>query len=125
MLGIEHKNNTSGVKGFIFYGFKQNWFDGLFGIEIHAPSGTKYFHNAVFEFLNTKGQSGPILHSGVVYDPEVGQVVEEIAGRDAMYNHAVYDSYSHHGYAIGTPVLISPAYNENGYMRIRSNRVHC
>ena len=32
MLGIEYKNNTAGEKDFIFYGFRRNWFDGLFGI---------------------------------------------------------------------------------------------
>lgn len=37
MLGIEYKNNTQGEKGFIHYGFRHNWMDGLFGIEVNAP----------------------------------------------------------------------------------------
>ena len=122
MLGIEYKSNSEGEKDFIFFGFRRNWFDGLFGIEINAPSDIRFFRNAVVEFLNTKGQSGSILHSAV-FDSEKMPVVEEIDGRDAMYNHAYYDSYSHWGYAIGNPVLISPVYNDNGSERFRSNRV--
>ena len=120
MLGIEYKNNTEGEKGFIFYGFRRNWMDGLFGIEINAPEGLRFFKNAVFEFLNTKGQNGPICHS-VAYNSDGMAVIEEIDGRDGMYNHNTYDSYTHHGYAIGNPVLISPVYY--GSDRFRSNRV--
>lgn len=122
MLGIEYKNNTEGEKGFIFYGFRYNWFDGLFGIEVNAPEGVPFFKNAVFEFLNTRGQSGPICNSADMYTESL-PVVEEIDGRDGMYNHWIYDSYSHWGYAIGNPVLISPVYNDDGYARFRSNRV--
>ena len=122
MLGIEYKSNAEGEKDFIFFGFRRNWFDGLFGIEVNAPSDIRYFRNAVFEFLNTKGQSGSILHSAV-YHSEAMPVVEEVDGRDAMYNHTFYDSYTHWGYAIGNPVLISPVYNGNGSERFRSNRV--
>jgi hypothetical protein len=120
MLGIEYKNNTEGEKGFIFYGFRRNWMDGLFGIEINAPEGLRFFKNAVFEFLNTKGLSGPLCHS-VAFNTDGMAVVEEIDGRDDMYNHNTYDSYTHHGYAIGNPVLISPVYY--GSDRFRSNRV--
>ena len=122
MLGIEYKNNTQGEKGFIFYGFRQNWFDGLFGIEINAPNDVKIFHNAVFEFLNTRGQCGSMRLSNASYGK--GQyVTEEVDGRDDMYNHTIYKSYSHWGYAIGSPVIISPIYNNDGTDRFRSNRV--
>lgn len=122
MLGIEYKNNIEGEKRFIFYGFRRNWFDGLFGIEINAPEGSRYFRNAVFEYLNTRGQSGPVCHS-IANNIDGMYVVEEIDGCDAMYNHSAYDSYTHHGYAIGNPVLISPVYNKNGSEHFRSNRV--
>ena len=62
-LGIEYKNNTEGEKDFIFFGFRRNWFDGLFGIEVNAPDDFRYFRNAVIEFMNTRGLSGPICHS--------------------------------------------------------------
>jgi len=115
MLGIEYKNNMEGEREFIFYGFRHNWFDGLFGLEVNAPDGVKLFRNAVFEFLNTKGQCGPICN--------FGPIVEGIDGSDDMYNHSFYDSYTHWGYAIGNPVLVSPVYNDDNYPRFRSNRV--
>lgn len=120
MLGIEYKNNQDGEKDFLFYGFRRNWMDGLFGIEVNAPEGVRIFRDAVFEFMNTKGQSGSICHSAASKDYGK-QVIEEIDGRDGMYNHSVYESYTHNGYAIGNPVLISPVYY--GGDQFRSNRV--
>ena len=124
MLGIEYKNDMEGKKDFIFFGFRRNWFDGLFGVEVNAPDNFKYFRNAVFEFMNTRGLCGPICHSASCHTQADGMyVIEEVDGRDGMYNHGIYSSYSHWGYAMGNPVLISPAYNEGGDNRFRSNRV--
>lgn len=124
MLGIEYKNNTEGKKDFIFFGFRRNWFDGLFGIEVNTPKNIGAVRNVVFEFLNTKGLCGPINHSVAhTTADESMSVIEEVDGRDGLYNHDIYTSYSHYGYAIGNPVLISPAYNPNGSNRFRSNRV--
>ena len=120
-LGIEYKNNTEGEKDFIFFGFRRNWFDGLFGIEVNAPDDFRYFRNAVIEFMNTRGLSGPICHSASC-NTDGMYVIEEVDGRDGMYNHGIYSSYTHQGYAIGNPVLISPVYYENGNS-FRSNRV--
>ena len=121
-LGIEYKNNTEGEKDYIFFGFRRNWFDGLFGIEVNAPDDFRYFRNAVIEFMNTRGLCGPICHSAACNSDGM-YVIEEVDGRDGMYNHGIYTSYSHHGYAIGNPVLISPAYNADNSNRFRSNRV--
>lgn len=121
MLGIEYKNNTQGEKEFIFFGFRRNWFDGLFGLEINAPDNIRFFRNAVLEFMNTRGLSGPICHSAACNSDGMF-VIEEVDGRDGMYNHGIYSSYSHWGYAIGNPVLVSPAYNSNNNNRFRSNR---
>lgn len=121
-LGIEYKNNTEGEKDFIFFGFRRNWFDGLFGIEVNAPDDFRYFRNAVIEFMNTRGLCGPICHSASCNSDGM-YVIEEVDGRDGMYNHGIYTSYSHHGYAIGNPVLISPAYNASNSNHFYSNRV--
>ena len=121
MLGIEYKYDTQGQKDFIFFGFRRNWFDGLFGLEVNAPDNIRFFRNAVFEFMNTRGLCGPICHSAAC-NTDGMYVIEEVDGRDGMYNHGIYTSYSHHGYAIGNPALISPAYNESGNS-FRSNRV--
>lgn len=122
MLGIEYKNNTEGEKDFIFFGFRRNWFDGLFGIEVNAPDDFRYFRNAVIEFMNTRGLCGPVCHS-VACNTDGMYVIEEVDGRDGMYNHGIYSSYTHWGYAIGNPVMISPAYNNDNGNRFRSNRL--
>ena len=121
MLGIEYKYNTQAQKEFIFFGFRRNWFDGLFGLEVNAPDDIRFFRNAVFEFMNTRGLCGPICHSAACNSDGM-YVIEEVDGRDGMYNHGIYTSYSHHGYAIGNPVLISPVYNDKGN-GFRSDRV--
>ena len=121
-LGIEYKNNTQGEKNFIFFGFRRNWFDGLFGLEVNAPDNIRFFRSAVVEFLNTRGLCGPICHSASC-NTDGMYVIEEVDGRDGMYNHSIYSSYTHWGYAIGNPVLVSPVYNAGNYNHFRSNRV--
>lgn len=116
MLGIESKADMSGDKGLVFYGFRRNWLDGLFGLEVNAPEGIP-FNNIVFEFLNTKGQCGP------VYRYQNPVILEGVDGRDDMYNHEFYKSYSNYGYSNGSPVLYSPIYNEDGDLSFKSNRV--
>ena len=115
MLGIEYKANANGQKEFISYGVKRNWMDGLFGIEVNAPDGLP-FKNIVFEVLNTRGQCGPIYR----YPSDV--IIQAVDGRDNMYRHEFYSSYSHYGYLNGTPLLVSPIYNRNGALDIKSNR---
>ncbi|MCQ2083198.1 MAG: capsule assembly Wzi family protein [Bacteroidaceae bacterium] len=117
MLGIEYKANSEGENGFVTYGFRRNWLDGLYGLEVNLPDGLSV-RNVVVEFLNTRGQCG------AVYKPQDVPLAEGIDGRDGMYNHEVYDSYSHHGLAAGSPVLLSPVYNSNGKQRFLSNRVN-
>lgn len=122
MLGVEYKNNTQGEKDFIHFGLKRNWLDALYGFEVKAPEGVRYFRNAVLEFMNTRNLCGPIRHSATD-NVEGMQVIEEVDGRDDMYNHMIYSSDTHWGYAMGSPIMISPAYNSSNINRFRSNRV--
>lgn len=116
MLGIEYKNDLEGNRDYVFYGFRRNWFDGLWGLEFNMP---EYWpvRDAVFEVLNTRGQSGP------VYRYPKSSIAEGVDGRDGMYTHEIYDSYSHWGYAEGSPLLLSPIYNADSDQRFKSNRV--
>lgn len=117
LLGIEYKADADGNKGFVRYGMKRNWFDGLWGLEINFPQEMPV-RNLVLEFMNTKGQCG------AVYKPKNVPLAEGVDGRDGMYNHEIYDSYSMNGYTIGNPVLLSPVYNNFGNQRLLSNRVN-
>lgn len=123
MLGIEYKTDVNGDERFVNYGFKNNWFDGQFGLEINAPEGVP-FNNIVLEFLNTRGLCGPVCNLD-------GILVERVDGRDGMYNHSKYLSYTHWSYANGNPLLLSPIYNTkkgtdtpaNGKLNFASNRI--
>lgn len=117
MLGIEYKNNRQSEKEFVFYGFRRNWMDGLFGLELNAPKGLP-FNNIVLEFMNTRGQCGSNCNFWYELAPE------GVDGADNMYNHGIYQSYTHQGFAIGNPVLISPIYtDEDGSISFTGNRV--
>lgn len=116
LLGIEYKSDLDGNEDFVFYGFRRNWFDGLYGLEFNLPKGFSV-RNVVVEVLNTRGQCGAIRRDMVF------PVAESVDGRDDMYNHQLYDSYSLAGYAIGNPVLLSPVYNRDNSQGFRSNRV--
>ena len=116
LIGVEYKNDLEGKKSFVSYGFKHNWLDGLFGIEVNLPDRLPV-RCVVFEILNTRGQCGP------VYKATMFPVLEGVDGRDGMYTHEVYDSYSMAGNAIGSPILVSPVYNKDCNQRFRSNRV--
>ena len=116
MLGIEYKSDMNGEKDYVFYGFRRNWFDGLYGIELNLPENLPV-RDVVLEVLNTRGQCGP------VYRNPHATVAEGIDGRDGFYTHELYDSYSHWGYAIGNPVLVSPVYNADDDQRFKSNRL--
>ncbi|MBO7588785.1 MAG: hypothetical protein J6T18_05105 [Bacteroidaceae bacterium] len=116
MLGIEYKSDMTGERDFVFYGFRRNWFDGLYGIELNLPEESPV-RDVVLEVLNTRGQSGPVYRNPLV------AVVEGVDGRDGFYTHELYDSYSHWGYAIGNPVLVSPVYNSDDDQRFKSNRL--
>lgn len=116
MLGVEYKADLTGAKGLVSYGFRRNWLDGLYGLEVDIPEG-KYISGMVLEVLNTRGQCGSL------YRYPAGQILEGVDGHDDFYNHEFYRSYSHYGYANGSPVLSSPIYNKDGNLSFRSNRI--
>lgn len=118
MLGIEYKADLNGQKSFICYGIRRNMLDGLFGLEVNAPEGLP-FSNIVFEVLNTRGQSGPVCRTPWWQ----GIIPEGVDGIDDYYHHEFYHSYSYYGYSNGSPLLVSPIYNEDGDLKPKSNRV--
>lgn len=116
LFGVELKSDDNGTKHLVSYGLRRNWLDGLFGLEFVMPDEWPV-RDVVLEFLNTRGLCGPICNLDGTYK-------QGIDGRDGMYNHGVNDSYTHFGYAVGNPVLLSPVYNSDGSLRFQSNRVN-
>lgn len=97
-----------------------NGFDGLWGVEYKAAN-PGIVSGAVFEYLDFTNQSGP-FH----WDPDdiPGTTVTTRAeGADDYYNNHEYNSYANYGMAIGSPFMVSPIYNTDGYPQFAANRV--
>lgn len=94
------------------------WKDGQLGIEVYLPKN-KWVSAVLWEGISTKDASGPIL-----YDGFWGSFSDlQMSGGDDYYNHYIYQAWQHYGQGIGHPLIAGPAYNEDGTIRFRSNRM--
>lgn len=98
---------------------RRNGLDGLWGLEYKAAR-PGIITGAVFELLEFRNQSGPIHWQP--NDTPGTAIVAQAQGRDNYYNNAYYNAYANYGMAIGTPFLMSPIYNQDGYPAFASNR---
>lgn len=97
--------------------FDYPWKDGLWGIEYRNPSG-RWVTGAVYEFVSTTDQSGP------VYWDHTPSIPEQVSGRDDYYNHAdIYNAWQHWGMGLANPLVIAPVYNPDGFIRFQCNRL--
>lgn len=99
---------------------KLNGFDGLWGIE-YRKAGNGLISGAVIEYLDFTNQSGP-LHWDPV-DNSGSTIANQATGADSYYNNYFYNGYAYYGMSQGTPFLMSPLYNLDGYMRYIDTRV--
>lgn len=98
---------------------KQNGWDGLWGIEYKAPEKGGIVSGAVIEYLDFTNQSGPIHFNP---DDWAGTTITgHTSGSDDYYNNASYNSYAYYGQSVGTPALMAPIYNKDGYNRYVGN----
>lgn len=104
---------------------KGNGMDGLWGIEYHNRERNALINGIVLEYLQTTDQSGPIHWAPTDFaGQEVSTSMPKAAtGQDDYYNNYFYTGYSHYGMCIGTPMLKSPAFNADHYLRFTDNRV--
>ena len=133
-LALEYKLNTGQMlRGYYQSPFedgsgvgKLNGFDGLWGLEYRSGSHG-VVTGAVAEFITLMNQSGPIHFSYKDFNDETHPSGSEIGnnatGSDDYYNNYCYDGYQNRGMAIGSPMLKSPIYNTDGYLRFTDNRL--
>lgn len=98
---------------------RMNKWDGLYGVE-YACSDRGWITGAVIEYIDFRDQSGPIH-----YDPDDNpqhSIPAQATGGDNYYNNNYYNSYAYFGQSIGSPFLVSPIYNRDGYPAFSSNR---
>lgn len=111
---FEYQSDRHGKRNVIYY----PWRDMLYGIRITNKSDILPFISAIqYEYLTTKDQSGALYN-----DPD-NYFSEQMDGVDNYYNHGFYPGWHHWGMGMGNPLVISPAYNSNGSLKFRSNRL--
>lgn len=96
-------------------GFDFAWKDFLWGGEINLPKNP-FVSTLLYEHMRTTDQSGPVLLCH-------GNIVHNIGGQDNYYNHNIYGSYQHAGFVMGSPLMLSPIYNNDGRIYSYDNRI--
>lgn len=99
---------------------KLNGFDGLWGLEYKAPK-PGIVSGAVVEYLDFTNQSGPIHYEPGDYDGTT--LPDHASGADDYYNNATYNSFAYFGQSLGTPAMMAPIYNLDGYPAYIGNAV--
>ncbi len=98
---------------------KMNGFDGLWGIEYKAADPNSVVSGAVIEYLDFTNQSGPIHLNPADFNGIT--ITGHASGSDDYYNNRSHRAYANYGMGIGTPMVMSPAYNVNGYPSYMTN----
>jgi len=98
---------------------KRNKLDGLWGVQWRAPHHG-FITSALIEYIDFRDQSGPIHfapgdHPGTT-------ITTEATGSDDYYNNASFNGHANYGMAMGTPFMLSPVYNLDGYPQFAFNR---
>lgn len=98
---------------------RRNGWDGIWGLQYNfAKPGP--VSKILFEFLDFTNQSGPIHYSPG--DNPGTDLTSQATGGDDYYNNGYYGAYAYYGMSIGTPFLVSPLYNKDGYPEYQHNR---
>lgn len=121
-------NNGDEICGYFQWPFedgsgiaKRNKFDGIWGLEYRSRT-EGIIEGVVLEYIDFRDQSGPIHYAPG--DFEQPTITTEATGNDDYYNNFYYNSFANYGMSIGTPFLLSPIYNLNGYPGFTANRAN-
>lgn len=98
---------------------KRNKTDGLWGLQWQRP-GRRFITGALVELLDFKDHSGPIHYAPG--DHQNPSITTEATGRDGYYNNSSFNSHANYGMALGTPFMLSPVYNLDGFPEFIYNR---
>ena len=110
-----HQHYASDKSGLKF----QNGTDGLWGIEFNSPF--PWIKTVVTEFYNSRDQSG-YFHMPI--DTDFTNHPGCSTGADNYYNNGIYtNGLSYFNRGLGTPLVSSPEYNENGELGFKNNRI--
>lgn len=114
-LSAYHQHYFEDKSGMIFV----NNLDGLWGARLDVPE-FPWIRKVVVEYLTTRDQSGPFHFIGFDHDLHPGTG----GGGDNYYNNGEYTTgASYFNRAIGSPLILSPEYNEGGQLGFQNNRM--
>jgi len=89
--------------------------DGLMGVSVAMKERNQIVNRVVLEYLKTTYQSGPVhdLSDSI-----------KLKGNDNYFNNYIYrNGWTYKGMTLGTPLITSPIFNENGDASVLNNRV--
>lgn len=98
---------------------RRNKWDGLWGLEYRRP-GRHVIEGAVLEYIDFRDQSGP-MHWAPGDHPGT-TITSEATGGDDYYNNSAFNAYANLGMSLGTPFVVSPIYNTDGYLQFKHTR---
>lgn len=99
----------------------QNGVDGLWGVEYKWGNREGIVTGAVVEYIDFMNQSGALHYAP--HDRPGSTITTNSIGGDQYYNNSEYNSYMNYGQGVGTPFLVAPLYNLDGYPAYVDNRV--
>ena len=114
-LAAYHQRYYEDKSGMIF----GNGMDGLWGLQLDL-SKLPWLRKVVTEYLDTRNQSGPFHFIDFDHDVHDGPG----GGADRYYNNEEYKTgVSYFNRSLGTPLILSPAYNKDGSLGFKNTRV--
>lgn len=100
---------------------KLNGWDGVWAIQYESGVPQGWLTEAMCSYIDFTNQSGP-MHWAPADKPGT-TIPGQATGADDYYNNYFYNGWQNFGMSIGTPFVMSPLYNTDGYMRFAANRV--
>lgn len=99
---------------------RRNGWDGLWGLE-WTGNGSMWLNGVVIEYIDLTNQSGPQHYAPG--DLPGTSITTESTGADDYYNNQMYNAYANYGVGMGSPMVMSPIYNLDGYPAYVGNRM--
>ncbi|MDR2969599.1 MAG: capsule assembly Wzi family protein [Tannerellaceae bacterium] len=114
-LRAYHQHIASDKSGVLFY----NKADGLWGIQADFRS-FPLIRKVLTEYVTTRNQSGMFHFINFDHDAHPGRG----GGADDYYNNGEYKTgHTYFNRSEGSPLLVSPEYNEDGSLGFKSTRI--
>jgi len=85
--------------------------DGLWGIHINKKDESALITDFVYEYMNTRNQSGSIHHLAAPTPENPGRITGR--GKDNYFDHYIYRSFTYYNRMMGTPLFV-PRIGEDG-----------